>query len=100
LHKITVVLQDENGNEVTQGVDVPTNVLARPDDPRFTCLRFVDPYGDTVFNRLQVGPLLEDLHLIRDSSEMHQYEAAIRKIEELIERCQKEPHLYIRFVGD
>ena len=52
---IRVLIQDEKGNEISQAVDVPTAAIAQPDDLRFTCLRFVDPYGDTVFNSLQLA---------------------------------------------
>jgi len=97
---IRVVVQDEKGNEVSRGVDVPTGVLARPDDLRFSCLRFVDPYGDTVFNRLQLAPLLEDLRLLRDSCNSSQDEGVLQQIEALIERCEGEPHLYVKMIGD
>ncbi len=97
---IRVVVQDEKGNEVGQGVDVSTGVLPHPEDVRFTCLRFVDPYGDTFFNRIQLAPLLDDLRLVRESSEGKQHESDLRQVESLIERCQAEPHLYLRFIGD
>jgi hypothetical protein len=97
---IRVVVQDENGKVVSQAVDVSSAVIARPDDPRFACLRFVDPYGDTVFNRLQLAALLEDLRLLKGSSNGGQHEAVFRQIEALVERCQAEPHLYLKLVGD
>jgi hypothetical protein len=96
---IRIVLQDEMGNEVSQGVDVPSNLLTRLDDSRFSCLRFVDPYGDTVFNRVQAAALLEDLRLLRNC-ENHPHDAAIQEIEELVRHCQEEPHLYIKLIGD
>ncbi len=97
---IRAVVQDEAGNQVGEAVDVPTDLLARPGDARFTCLRFVDPYGDTVFNRLQLPYLLEDLHLIAESCNTAYHKDAIRLLEELIERCRAEPHLYLRLIGD
>lgn len=97
---IRVVIQDENGNQVTDGVDVPTNLLTAPDDPRFSCLRFVDPYGDTVFNRLQAAALLQDLRLVRQTCDTEEQDGAIRQIEELVERCKTEPHLYVKLIGD
>ena len=57
---VSVVIQDEKGNQVGQRMDIPTSVLPDLHDTRFTCLRFVDPYGDTLFNRLQVEVILED----------------------------------------
>ncbi len=97
---IRVVIQDEKGNEVSKAVDVSTGALARPDDLRLTCLRFVDPYGDTVFNRLQLAPLLDDLCLLRESCNGGEHEDALQQIETLIERCLAEPHLYLKLIGD
>jgi len=97
---IRVVIQDEDGNEVSEGVDVPTSLLSRLDDPRFSCLRYVDPYGDTVFNRVQLSDLLQDLRTIGQSCQARDHEPEMRRIERLVERCQKEPHLYVRMIGD
>ena len=63
-------------------------------------MRFVDPYGDTVFNRLQTVPLLEDLRALSECPECKQHEVALRQLAQLIERCQAETHTYIRFIGD
>jgi len=93
-------VQDETGNEVSEAVDVSTALLAHPDDVRFACLRFVDPYGDTIFNRLQLPPLLDDLRLLRQCGNGSEDEAALRQVEALIERCRAEPHLYLRLIGD
>lgn len=97
---ITVVIQDENGNMISEQVGAPTNLLSQTDDTRFTCLRFVDPYGDTIFNRLQLTPLLEDLRILRGCSQSDQHEDTFRQIEGLIQRCQAELHTYIGFIGD
>ena len=97
---IRVVVQDDKGNEVGQAVDVPTAAIARPGDARFACLRFVDPYGDTVFNALQLVTLLEDIRLLRRLSSGDQHEPVFRRIETLIAHCQAEPHLYLKLVGD
>jgi hypothetical protein len=95
-----VVLQDESGNEIRPGIEVPSNILAHPDDRRFKCLRFVDPYGDTVFNRLQCKALSDDLCLLRESGLGGTHDALIRQIESLVAECQHEVHLYVRFIGD
>ena len=97
---IAVVLQDENGNMLSEQVVVPTNLVSRIGDTRFMCLRFVDPYGDTILNRLQLAPLLEDLRVLRGCSQSDQYEGTFQQIDGLIQLCQAEPHTYIRFIGD
>jgi hypothetical protein len=100
MQMLRVVIQDENGREVSQGIDVPTDVLSRPNDHRFSCLRFVDAYGDTIFNRLQLGPLLEDVGLLKGTYQSTEHEVALRRIESLIGQCQAKPHLYLKLIGD
>ena len=97
---IRVVVQDENGRDVSAAVDVASRVLARPDDLRYGCLRFVDPYGDTIFNRAQLAPLLEDLRLLKNTVESREHDAVLQQIETLIGQCQAEPHLYLKMIGD
>ena len=70
------------------------------DDIRFTCLRFVDPYGNTVFNHYQMAPLLEDLRLLRQLEDVMQDETAIQQVEALAEQCQAGVHLYLKLIGD
>jgi hypothetical protein len=61
---LTVCLEDENGNRIGL-VEDPGNllhhVLPSPDDPTFRLLSYVDWYGNTVFNQLQVPTVLQEL---------------------------------------
>lgn len=64
-----------------------------------TCMRFIDPYGDTVFNRTQCGVLRDEWVALADGAP----EAVQRWIDDvaaLIERCSTDMHLYVRFSGD
>jgi len=97
---ISAVIQDENGNQVGERIDLPAGLFPDLHDTRFVCLRFIDPYGDTVFNRLQVQAMLEDLRLLKTVSQSHDQQMLIQRIEALGEICQKEAHLYLKFIGD
>jgi hypothetical protein len=97
---LTVVVQDEHCNAISEEVVVTSNVLPDFDDQRFICLRFIDPYGDTVFNCLQIPVVLEELDTVERASDDPQVKATIKKIKELAQTCQKEPHQYLRFIGD
>ena len=58
---ISVALQNINGKKFKQVVP-PMGLLNRLlpiEDSRFPLLRYVDPYGNTIFNGLQMHPLLE-----------------------------------------
>jgi len=96
---ISVLVQDERGIAIGERVDLPTDLFPKADDMRFVCLRFVDPYGDTFFNRLQVQAVLVDLQLLKTTKNKEQLEL-IHRLETLVRACEKEPHLYLRFIGD
>src|SRR4051794_21068840 len=66
---IVARLEDEHGNAIT--VDDPNggscdaagdfDELLPFDDPAYRCLGVIDPYGDTIFNRLQMPVLLSEV---------------------------------------
>lgn len=64
------------------------------------CLRFIDAYGDTVFNQAQIPVLLDELR----NAERQQTDAEIKshlgKVSRLVERAVGETHTYIKFIGD
>jgi len=97
---IRAVIQDETGNQVGEAVDFPVNVLPPPEDERFVFLRFVDAYGDTVFNRLQIPAVIEELLVVKAGSNNQDERALIDKIVMLLRLGQEQPHLYVKFIGD
>jgi hypothetical protein len=97
---IQTVLEDEQGIQIGTPVDFPSRLLPRPDDIRFHCMRFVDPYGDTVFNQLQLEQLIEDLQLLEISTSNDSDQTAIRELLRLVQQCSDRPHIYLRFIGD
>jgi hypothetical protein len=97
---IGVVVQDEKGNQIGERVDVLSSMFGNLDDTQFSCLRFVDPYGDTVFNRLQVQVVLQELRLLKQCCHSHELQDLIQRIEALAQLCQQETHLYLKFIGD
>ncbi len=96
---IRVVVQNEHGCVVSKPIDAITGLIDRPKDPRFKCLRFVDPYGDTIFNYLQLPELSDDLRLLRTMCDP-EHEPTIRGIETLIGQCLSDAHLYLKLIGD
>jgi hypothetical protein len=65
-------------------------------------LRFIDSYGDTVFNGLQMDAFIEEWTRLSDRAldagpeSARFYEAVLA----MAERCRSEVHLYLRFIGD
>ena len=92
---VDVYLRDERGNtlDAAGGDGVVEKVLPSIDDPLSPCLRFVDPYGDTVFNSLQARVLAVELRASVEGT-------SVERIASLADRCATGTHLYLWFVGD
>jgi len=97
---IQVELQDEHGVPMGSQVHFPPGVLPPETDSRFVCLRFVDPYGDTVFNCIQAPYLEADLRLLSNECAAPEVTAMLQKILSLVSECRAMPHRYIKFIGD
>jgi hypothetical protein len=102
---IKVALEDETGGmlEEVQGrtwllgrlLSVPS--VASPD---FPILRTIDLYGDTTFNRLQVGLLLEEWSRLQQWAETDEERQLLLDVETLAEKCKSKPGRYLKFYGD
>lgn len=62
-------------------------------------LRFIDPYGNTVFNRLQLPQLITELSKLAATAPEHEFRENIGRLIQFLEGS-KGVHLYVRFVGD
>ena len=100
---VNVYLEIEGGKQIVTLLD-PHGIICRllpMGDEHFALLRYVDPYGDTVFNRLQMEQILKELEQLKKSrgrsAEEMEY---IRQLEDMARQCQSEPHLYLKFYGD
>jgi hypothetical protein len=100
---ITVLLTTERG-EVLDQIGDPSNHLRRllpsSDDPGYVLLNYVDWYGDTVFNRLQMPRFLDEWRRLRDAALADGAVDLHAKVTAMAERCSAEVHLYLKFQGD
>jgi len=100
---VDCVLQTEDGEEVERLTDsegVLNRLIPSLEDEAFQCWRFIDPYGDTVFNRLQMPQFLAELSVIRDKAADATERRVLDVLERLAKRCHDEVHLYLSFRGD
>jgi hypothetical protein len=65
-----------------------------------TCLRFVDPWGDTIFNQNQIPVLLAELRAVASASTQPELHAHIEQLVDLVEQSVEQMHTYIKFIGD
>jgi len=102
---LSIKLQGELHREVAATVTDPHNLLHSllpdPSDLTFRCLGFVDWYGDTMFNRLQMPPFLSELGRIRSLASTSEQYLLLDVIKDLAERCRDaDGELYLWFYGD
>jgi hypothetical protein len=100
---IDVRLEDEDGNETSVVFD-PTflveKLLPPFEDESSYCLRFIDPYGDTVFNSLQMPIFIKELEQAIEETSENDVKSIGQKILKLATECQKDDHQYLKFYGD
>lgn len=82
--------RDEDGSDHRLVVDTP---------PTSVCLRFVDPRGDTVFERLQVHVLVEGVAQMAAKCDDAGFRLHAQRPVAWLE-AEVEPHTYVRFVGE
>jgi len=98
---IRIRLVRESGDPVRSVTDKDGLVdRATAELPSARLLRYVDPYGDTYFNKLQMADLLADWQDTHPLIETASDEECWSGVEAIIRECQSRTHLYVRFVGD
>ncbi|MFI5137621.1 MAG: hypothetical protein ACHQIM_07325 [Sphingobacteriales bacterium] len=94
----TIVLEDENKTtiislerEFTSGIILDASVNCK-----FKLIKYLDPYGDTIFNHLQMDDLVSDFKKLQDIK----YAESVETIIQLAEKCKIGCHTYLVFYGD
>jgi hypothetical protein len=64
------------------------------------CLRFVEPWGDAVFNQTQLPVLLSELRSELAATENAKNTEHLSRVIQLVEKAQDQTHTYIKFVGE
>jgi hypothetical protein len=100
---LDIFLQDEEG-EILEEVGDPHNLLHELlpsyNEYSYQFLRFIDWYGDTVFNRMQIEVFLAEWQRLYSKAQTEEERELLARIEELARACREEPHLYLKFQGD
>jgi hypothetical protein len=99
---INARLEDERGEPLGEVLDernLFSRAIRRGGFDSTVCLRFVDPWGDTTFNRMQVPILIVELRALRERVDAETREH-LDTIVTLAARHTESPHLYLKFYGD
>jgi hypothetical protein len=99
---ISVTLQTIDGKKL-RSVTRTSGILDRVlpiGDPRFPVLRYIDPYGNTIFNGEQMYPLVEELDRLAEEFSTVEENDLLSQVRELAVYCRDHPHIFLRFIGD
>lgn len=80
--------------------ELTERLLPPASDSGSPCLRFIDPYGDTTFNQLQLPALIAELEAAVSNATDPQVVAHGRKSLRLARQAASEVHTYLKFYGD
>src|SRR5687767_14971403 len=100
---LPVIWHDEFGVELGRLYDpgFALELLPAADESVTTaCLRFIDPYGDTVFNQAQLGELILELESRRSRITDLPLRRRLDQLLEFLRPCAGQVHTYIKIVGD
>jgi hypothetical protein len=100
---INIYLEDEKGKMLDSVVDESqafAHFIRKTEFPNTLCLRFIDPYGDTVFNKPQLPVLEMELRELLKTISIPALQESLRRIIDLVVKARNEVHVYIKFRGD
>jgi hypothetical protein len=99
---LNVLWQDERGEIIERGPTwtSPWKYVEGEAELRDTCcLRFIDSYGDTTFNQVQIPILIDELIALLPKSKDFQARENLESLINFIRKAEEQVHTYIKFVG-
>ena len=100
---IAARVESEDGEIEAELLD-PDNLTAKLTAPfiesESPCLRFIDPYGDTTFNQLQLPVLTDELERAIEIASDPRVKSHGQALLRLARKAGSEVHTYLKFYGD
>ena len=100
---ISVRVESEEGDveaEVADPSELTQTLLPDAGDVSWSCLRFVDPSGATVFNRLQISALIGELQRRLGELDDPDIKDHLGEILQLVESAEGQQGTFVRFVSE
>jgi hypothetical protein len=100
---LCVALRGDAGDQidlVADHKDLLPRLLERLDENAFPMLAYIDRYGDTVFNRLQLPRFLAEWQTLSSRAVSDEEKILLDAIRLLAEKAVRGVHLYVAFIGD
>ena len=99
---LTINLEDESGGviESIQDNGLLGKYIPEANDKNYCCAKYINRWGNTIFNELQMDDLIKELVSRTSKSEDKEIQMLIVQIYNLVEIARKEAPAYIKFIGD
>jgi hypothetical protein len=101
-----MVCEDESGNIIeAQNISIQEihrlihNNISSEELQKTFCLQFIDPWGDTLFNRLQLAYLIKEFEQLHNNCRIKEEKERLLSIINFITKAE-ETHTFIKFFGD
>lgn len=101
MYRIKVITEESKVlRQVAESAHLIDSILPSRDDESFVCLRFIDPYGDTIFNPLQIKTFLAEWDRISKKVTEPQKRQFLEEVRRMAEMVGAGTHIYLKFEGD
>ena len=100
---LCIALEKENGQAIETLLDEKNllhKLLPTENGESHSMLMFIDWYGNTVFNRLQMKRFLVEWASIVERAHTADEKSLVADIKALALRCEEGVHMYLKFIGD
>lgn len=100
---LSVVVESENCRvlrRLPSDNDVVLSLFGRASVNEKSLLQYIDPFGDVVFNQLQLGRVVQELRGLEKLAASEGEKQALSDVISFVESAVGETHAYVRFVGD
>ena len=64
------------------------------------CIQYMNPYGDTIFNSMQLTRFLDEWKMVEAQAATQEEKDLVAAVQRLALLAEDENHMYIKFVGD
>jgi hypothetical protein len=101
---MSIQLVSERGEIIEEVFDEESRlsplIEAVPEFETTHCIQYMNPYGDTIFNSLQLGRFLEEWKMVEQQADTQEEKDLVAAVQRLAVLAEEENHMYIKFVGD